>query len=201
VRGRLSLRLMHALCELPANPFLVAYHVPIELTRAVVEWYTASKGSALPALVADILRIPGVQGVQFFRYELWVRRAHDATWHTIIPAVEAALRDRLGISTIGEFQPDQRYLTVACATLDVTKPLVFEGVEAAQTHPLTSALFALAGVAEVLLTPGRMRVRKGAAFRWEGLQHNIQTVLEQFVRNRPQPPPDVSGSTLRGNHG
>ena len=180
MRGRLSQILMHTLRELPANPFLVVYHVPIELTRAVVEWYAPGKASAPPALVADILRIPGVQGVQFFRHELWVRRARDAAWHTILPAVEAALRDRLGISEIREFQPDQRYVMVACAKLDVMKPWVFEGVDAAQTHPLANALFALDGVAEVLLTPGQVRVRKGAAFQWEGLQPNIQTVLEQF---------------------
>src|SRR2546427_9858790 len=102
---------MRALRELPANPFLVVYHVPLELTRAVVEWYAPGNASAPPALVAGILRIPGVQGLQFFRYELWVRRAPDAAWHTIIPVVEAALRDRMGISEIREFQPDQRYLT------------------------------------------------------------------------------------------
>ena len=188
MRERLSLTLMHALRELPANPFLMVYHVPIELTRAVVEWYAPSKASVPSALVADILRIPGVQGVQFFRYELWVRRARDATWHTIMPAVEAVLRDHMGMHEIREFQPDQRYLTAACATLTVTTPLVFEGVEAAQTHPLASALFALDGVAEVLLSPGRMRVRKGAAFRWEGLQPNIQTVLEQFKATDRSPP-------------
>jgi hypothetical protein len=179
---------MRALRELPANPFLVVYHVPIELTCAVVEWYAPGKASAPPALVADIFRTPGVQGLQFFRYELWVRRARDAAWHTIIPAIEAVLRDRLELAEIREFQPDQRYTTVACAKLDVTKPLAFEGVEAAQMHPLASALFAVDGVAEVLLTPGQVRVRKGAAFQWERLQPKIQTVLEQFEgtdRSRP----------------
>lgn len=188
MRGRFALTLMHALRELPANPFLVVYHVPIELTRAVVEWYAPGKASVPPALVADVWRIPGVQGVQFFRYELWVRRVRDAMWYTILPAVEAALRHRLGISEIREFQSDQRYMTVACAALDVTKPVVFEGVAAAQTHPLASALFAVDGVAEVLLTPGRMRVRKGAAFRWEGLQPEIQAVLEQFKGTDRRPP-------------
>jgi hypothetical protein len=64
VREHLSLTLMHALRELRANPFLVVSHVPIELTRAVVERYAPGKASAPPALVADILCIPGVQGVQ-----------------------------------------------------------------------------------------------------------------------------------------
>jgi hypothetical protein len=171
---------MIALREFPPNPCLVVYHVPFELTRAVVDGYGLSKAHTAPPRVAEVLRIPGVRGVQLFRYEWWVRRTPDATWQALVPAVEAALRQHLGIAEILEFAGDQRYMTFEVLAVNVAKPLVFEGVEAAASHPLGQELFAIEGVAEVLFTPGRVRIRKGAAFGWEAMQPSIEAVLRQF---------------------
>jgi Scaffold protein Nfu/NifU N terminal len=171
---------MFALREFPPNPYLIVYHVPFELTRAVVEGYAPGRVRSSPPVVADILNIAHVRGVQFFRYELWVRRAPDAAWQALTPAIEAALLQRLEIGEIRKFATDQRYITFAISPFNVPKPLVFEGVEAAASHPLARELFAIEGVAEVLFASGQVRIRKGAAFRCEELQPCIEAVLRGF---------------------
>lgn len=171
---------MFALREFPRNPFILVYHVPFELTPAVVEGYAPGRGRSAPPVVVDILNIPHVRGVQFFRYELWVRRAPGATWQALIAAIEAVLLQRLEIDEIRQFVNDERYMTFALSSFHLAKPLVFEGVEAAAPHPLARQLFAIEGVAEVFFSPGQVRIRKGAAFRWEDMQLSIEAVLTCF---------------------
>jgi hypothetical protein len=181
--------------EFPANPFILVYHVPVELTRAVVEGYSPAS-SRQPPLAAALLAIPGVRGVQYFRHELWVRRAPEAAWHTLLPAIEAALRRHLGPVDIREYTGDRRYLSLEAPWLQVPKPMVFEGVEAAAAHPLARALFAVPGVVEVLLKPGSLRIRKGGAFRWEAMQDRIRAAVEAFRRHR-RPAPAEQGPDSR----
>jgi hypothetical protein len=121
-----------------------------------------------------------VQGVQFFRYELWVRRGHDVPWQALIPSIEQALWRHWGSVDVRPWSPDRRYVTVDRPSLDVAKPLVFEGVAAAQAHPLARALFAIDGVAEVLCQQAQIRIRKGAAFDWEEMRPQIDAALARF---------------------
>jgi hypothetical protein len=173
--------LMVVIRERPANPFLVVYHTPITLTRAVVEGFAPGRPGHPPPLVAALLRIPGVQGVQRFRYELWVRRAREVPWRTLLPAIEQALQQHWGSLDVRAWHPEPRYLTVACPGLTRASPLVFEGIETAQAHPVARALFAIEGVAEVRCQPEHIRVRKGAVFHWDDLQPQITAALARVA--------------------
>jgi hypothetical protein len=170
--------------EFPPNPHLIVYHVRFELTRAVVEGYAPGRGGSPPPVVADLLNIPHIRGVQFFRYELWVRRAPDAAWRALTGTIEAVLLRHLDIGEIRQFADEQRYMTFALAPFHLAKPLVFEGVEASVSHALARQLFAIAGVAEVFFTTGQVRIRKGAAFGWEEMQSRLEAVLRCFAWDR-----------------
>ena len=148
--------------EPTANPNVHVYHTTAALTEAVVD-----------RAPAGVREVAGVANASANRYRMRVFRDPAVAWEALLPAVDGAVRRALGVAAIEPCPPpdDHRRFEVP----GPPRPkAVFEGVLAAARDPLAAALFAIDGVAEVVLEGAGVTVRKGRLFGWERLEPGIR---------------------------
>lgn len=158
--------------EVPANPHVRLFHVREELTRRVVDVF----GPGAPAWLEPIARREDVRETSLTRYKVRIAKRRSASWESIEPAAIAALAARFG--AIGPLPP-------AAESVGRFGPWpgprrVFEGVSSAESDPVGRALFAIDGVAEVVLDPLRTLVVKGRLF---GGSEVFDAVRRVFARH------------------
>ncbi len=161
--------------EVPANPNVRVYHVAEELTREIVLVFGARSARRPPEWLAPVVADPRVREVDFTRYRVRVMKADAAAWDAIEPAVERALLARFGAERV-EPAPDAAESVLNVAKVDGPRR-VFEGVASAEGDEIARRLFAIAGVAEVVLSPEGSVVVKGRAFPREDVLRAVKRVL------------------------
>jgi hypothetical protein len=77
--------------------------------------------------------------------------------------------------------PNPNAMKFALSERRFPKPLSFASREAAATHPLAAALFALGGVYNVFMVQDFVTVNKLPDVAWESLVEPIQTTIEDYL--------------------
>lgn len=80
--------------------------------------------------------------------------------------------------------PNALKFSVEGATLIPSGLFSFRSAREAEGHPLGAALFALGGVADVLILPPFATVTKHPAADWDGLAPAVERVLEAHLAAR-----------------
>jgi hypothetical protein len=152
------------------NPNLVVYHTTTELTMEVVDDFWGS-----PALRA----VPGIGRITANRYRARIWRRSGAVWDAIFEKLDAAMRATLGAARVEPCpaDDDHRMFPLPDSAPGHTPRAVYEGVKVAAADPLAASLFAIEGVAEVILDGRSVTVRKGRLFSWEKLEPEIHERL------------------------
>ncbi len=173
---------MKALREFPVNPHVLVVHTDDILTDHVVESY----GPALPPdnrrhrdWVRTLLSMSGVRDISLNPYKVRLRKERSAEWTPLLLPIESLLRQALGVEDIRDLieaeSPRRRFAWHGTA-LDPKR--VFEGKRRAQSDRVASALFALDGVAEVILDGHEIEVGKSPHWSWRALGPEIERRLE-----------------------
>ena len=76
------------------NPNALLFHVNRSLTdKKVGETYSSLAAAQASPLAAKLLQVAGVQSVFFLPSSITITRSSGASWDSIAPAVETAIRE------------------------------------------------------------------------------------------------------------
>jgi hypothetical protein len=169
--------------QVPLNPNIVVYHVDVPLTTAVVDVYR--EASSAPRPFAELLSA-GAVSVHAMRYRLQVRKPDEKDMLAFLGELEPCLCEWAGeIAILPADAADRwREFPVDKDPTLAGEREVYEGSDAARTNPLARALFAEAGVAEVVLTPDAVRIGKAALFEWNELAPRVEHAISVHRRTR-----------------
>ncbi|NKB87117.1 MAG: hypothetical protein GKS06_02710 [Acidobacteria bacterium] len=168
---------MNAVREFPANPHALVIHTDARLTDEIVETYV-SDSSRAPDWVRRLLAIEGVRVVSLNTYKARVQKHKNAAWNQVLDHVEGILADGLAIGAIEDHVPASSDRRTFCWHHGPFTRRVFEGRSQAAKHPLAGRLFAIDGVAEVILDGNTVEIRRSPLFEWDELAASIESSLD-----------------------
>lgn len=163
----------------PPNPQLYTVHVDRQLTREMKERFRAGM-LEVPAWLNPLLALPGIQEVDLLRHYVRIRKDKGVSWCDLQGDVDGILQ-----ATWGEWEDVVPEDTEERWECPLPQPFVqegiaaYEGVEAAQSHPLAKSLFALDGVVLVRMANGQLMIRRGLVFSWSILLPQIELILQE----------------------
>jgi hypothetical protein len=156
---------------LTRNPTVVRLDASLELTRATIE---TCPPRVPPHPIGRLLELPGIRSIDLHRYRARLN---------LLPGFDPDALAR-GVSEFlaGEWGPASSTVDDPPRAFPVRhrdSRLVAESLEMAGSHPTLRALFGVDGVAEVILEPGRVRVRLGRLFSWADVEEDVRTALKE----------------------
>lgn len=167
---------MNAVREFPPNPHALVVHTEAPLTEEVVESYLPGN-DAPTAWMRSLLQLPGIRVLSLNAYKVRVQKHKAARWHAVLPAVEAVLSEGLGIGDLDDLVEHESRTRLFCWHGEPLERAVYEGRRQSRAHSVAAPLFALAGVAEVVVDGHRVQVRKCPLHSWSVLAPRIEQVL------------------------
>lgn len=169
---------MKGVREFPPNPNVLLLHVDERLTDHIVETYRPGDRADGRPWVGDLVDIPGIRTLTLVAYKIRLEKESAPDWHELLPAIERVLKERLGITATEELvEEESRHRTFAWHGEELSPRRVFEGRARASTDPLASRLFAVDGVAEVVLDGHQVRIRKCPLCSWRDIAPEIEDRL------------------------
>lgn len=159
--------------EKPVNPNVLVLHVTEELTSKTIE---TSPPSRAPAPLHRVVALAGVRSVDLHRYRARVNLLPGTRRDGILPRLIRELSPAWGPpSDLPEPEPSRPFPIEYDG-----ERAVAESMEMAGQHPVLRALFAIRGVGEAIVEPGRALVRLGRLFSWREQEEAVLRALEDL---------------------
>jgi hypothetical protein len=152
----------------------------VALTARTIE--TCPPATAPPPLDA-VVRLEGVRTLDLHRYRARINLLPGADPGSIRAAVARSLTEAWGPVVPNE--AIEQAVPRAFAVDYQGKRMVAESVEMAGSVPIVAALFAVDGVAEVVLAGGLAMVTLGRLFSWSEIEPGVLEALRGAATKRP----------------
>jgi hypothetical protein len=166
--------------ETATNPMVLRIHCTVELTTRTIE--TFPPGEA-PAPFDAIARLDEVRTVDLHRYRARLNLQPGVDPEDALVSAREVLTGSWGRPVSLEHLPTQSPRAFSIRL--VGERFVAESPEMAEPNGIASALFAIEGVADVIVGDGLALVGLGRLFRWSDLEPVVAGALVDVGSARP----------------
>jgi hypothetical protein len=157
---------MNAVREFPPNPHALVVHTDSLVTDEIVETYLAGSPAPPVVWIRAVLALAGVRVLSLNAYKVRLQKQKGARWDGIMRPFERILCDGLDIKQLSDLvEVESRSRRFAWHGRPLAR-CVYEGKQQALENPLAGDLFAILGVAEVILDGHEIEVCKCPLRAW-----------------------------------